>query len=154
MSVHQQFINESFKMVSILEHGGDFVFTQFGLTVKTYGVLYMISSGINTSRELLSDTYGSKPNMTKKIKSLEDNGFITREVDKNDKRVWRFFLTKKASDVLKKIHPIYEECNKHIFTHIETKDIQTALSVIAQVLENLKTMDDQINCDMLEKKKK
>jgi hypothetical protein len=72
MTEKQLLINEMFKLVSILEHNGDFIFEQFGLTVKTYGLLYMISTGINTSRDLLNGTYGSKPNMAKKIKTLEE----------------------------------------------------------------------------------
>ncbi|MEI6773850.1 MAG: hypothetical protein WCL18_03385 [bacterium] len=42
------------------------------MTVKTYAILYLISTGVNTSKDLLNGSYGSKPNMTKKIKMLEN----------------------------------------------------------------------------------
>jgi DNA-binding MarR family transcriptional regulator len=103
MNSRQSVINELFKLVALLENSGDFIFAPIGLTVKTYAVLSLISTGIDTSRDLLAGTYGSKPNMTKKLKFLEENGFIQRFVDEHDKRVFRFSLTKKSYDSLKKI---------------------------------------------------
>ncbi|MEI7919434.1 MAG: hypothetical protein WCH65_04480 [bacterium] len=44
MTQRQQFINETFKLVAILENTGDFIFSQVGLTVKTYSILYLIST--------------------------------------------------------------------------------------------------------------
>ncbi|MEI6673518.1 MAG: hypothetical protein WCL02_09920 [bacterium] len=42
------------------------------MTVKTYAILYLISTGTDTSKDLLNGSYGSKPNMAKKIKILEE----------------------------------------------------------------------------------
>ncbi len=150
MTLRQNFINESFKMVAILEHGGDFAFAQFWLTAKTYGLLSMISNGINTSRDLLCGTYGSKPNMTKKLKTLEENDFISREVDKHDKRVWRFSLTQKAYDILEKLNPVYDHCNKKIFDNIDEQHIHIALEVIEKCIKNLYNMKDEDleNCSL------
>lgn len=61
----QIFINEIFKLVAILENSWDYIFSQVWLTVKTYWILYLISTWINTSRDLLTWTYWSKPNMAK-----------------------------------------------------------------------------------------
>ena len=49
----QDYINETFKLVAILENAADTMFVQVGLTVKLYGVLYLISTGTNTSKALL-----------------------------------------------------------------------------------------------------
>ena len=133
----QKFINETFKFVSILENTWDFIFSQVWLTVKTYSILYFISIWHDTSKDLLNGTYGSKPNMTKKLKFLEENGFIKREIDKNDKRVFRFSMTQKALDSIQKISPIYEEALRRLFIWIDEKNIECSYNVIEQALKNM-----------------
>ncbi len=44
MNKKQDFINELFKFVTLLENSGDFIFSQVGLTVKNYQILYLIST--------------------------------------------------------------------------------------------------------------
>lgn len=138
MSIKQDFINETFKFVSILENSWDFIFSQVWLTVKTYGILHLISTWINTSKDLLTWTYWTKPNMTKKLKFLEENLFIERQIDKVDKRVFRFNLTKKAIKSLKIIWPIYEKSISVLFNWIEEKKVKESLEVIKSILENIK----------------
>lgn len=133
----QKFINETFKFVSILENTWDFIFSQVWLTVKTYSILYFISIWLDTSRDLLNWTYWSKPNMTKKLKFLEENGFITREIDKIDKRVFRFSMTQKALDSIQKISPIYEEALRRLFIWINEEKIECSYNVIEQALKNM-----------------
>ena len=139
MTQRQQFINETFKLVAILESAWDFIFSQVGLTVKTYAILYLISTGINTSKDLLNGSYGSKPNMAKKIRMLEENKFITRSIDKKDKRIFRFTATEKAQKSLKKVGPIYEKNIAEIFGGIKDKEIETAFTVVTKCLKNLMT---------------
>jgi DNA-binding MarR family transcriptional regulator len=134
----QLFVNEMFTLVAILENTWDFIFSQVGLTVKTYAILYLISTGINTSKDLLNGSYGSKPNMTKKIKMLEDNGFVKRTIDQHDKRIFRFTITKKAEKNIQKIGPIYEKNIAMIFEWITNKELHIGFELISRCLENLK----------------
>lgn len=136
MTNKQLFINEIFKLVAILENSWDFIFSQVWLTVKTYWILYLISTWINTSRDLLTWTYWSKPNMTKKLKFLEENGFIERRIDKIDKRVFRFNLTEKAIKSLEIIWPIYEKNISMLFEWIEESIIKESLKMIKSILKN------------------
>ncbi len=143
----QKFINNSFKFVAILENSWDFIFNKVGLTVKTYGVLHMISTGLDTSKDLLTWTYWSKPNMTKKIKALEENGFIIREIDEKDKRVFRFKTTIKANKALKKISPIYEDIVWKIFEWVEHEELGIAYNVVIKCLENLENRKRENKCN-------
>ena len=131
-----------FKLVAILENTWDFIFSQVGLTVKTYAILYLISTGIDTSKDLLNGSYGSKPNMAKKIKMLEKKWFIHREIDKQDKRIIRFSTTTKAQKSIKEVTPIYEKNISMIFDRIKDKELEISFEVISKCLKNLKiTMD-------------
>ena len=115
MNPRQDFINHAFKFVAILENSGDFIFRPVGLTVKTYAVLQLIATGLDTSKALLGGTYGSKPNMAKKLNFLEDSGFISRSIDTKDKRIFRFQLTQKALEAIEKISPTYDRVTSMIF---------------------------------------
>ncbi len=134
----QIFINEIFKLVAILENSWDYIFSQVWLTVKTYWILYLISTWTNTSRDLLTWTYWSKPNMAKKLKFLEENWFINRNIDLEDKRIFRFTMTKKAINTLEKISPIYEKNISRLFDNIDDETLKNSLWVVDQMINNLK----------------
>ena len=136
MNNKQNFINELFKFVTLLENSGDFIFSQVGLTVKTYQILYLISTWLDTSKSLLGGSYGSKPNMAKKLRFLEENAFITRSIDLKDKRVFRFMLTKKWNQAMQKVSPIYENAISEIFDWINDKNIEVWQSIINKCLQN------------------
>ena len=136
MNQKQNFINELFKFITLLENSWDFIFSQVWLTVKNYQILYLISTGLNTSKSLLGWSYGSKPNMAKKLRFLEENAFITRSIDNNDKRVFRFTLTKKWIESMKIVAPIYENAISEVFKWISDKDIEIGQSMIEKCLKN------------------
>lgn len=136
MNQKQNFINELFKFITLLENSWDFIFSQVWLTVKNYQILYLISHGLDTSKSLLNWSYGSKPNMTKKIKFLEDNGFITRHIDTLDKRVFRFLVTKKGNDAMKTISPIYEDAITEIFHWITDSEMQIWQKIVDSCIKN------------------
>ena len=133
----QTLIDELFRFVALLEHSGDFIFAPVWLTVKTYTVLYLISKGIDTSSLLLAGSYGSKPNMTKKLKFLEENGFISRSVDADDRRVFHFHLTKKSEEALREITPSYENALREVFRGIQASDIALVTKVVTKSSDTL-----------------
>jgi DNA-binding MarR family transcriptional regulator len=139
MDKKQDLINEIFKFVTLLENSGDFIFSQVGLTVKNYQILYLISTGLDTSKSLLGWSYGSKPNMAKKLRFLEDNNFVIRTIDLVDKRVFRFTLTKKWNKAMETVAPLYEHAVRGIFEGINDTDMQVCQSLIEKCMKNLST---------------
>ncbi len=136
MNKKQDFINELFKFVTLLENSGDFIFSQVGLTVKNYQILYLISTWLDTSKSLLGWSYGSKPNMAKKLRFLEENGLITRSIDSVDKRVFRFILTKKWNQAMRTVSPIYENAISMVFEGVNEKEILISANIIQRCLQN------------------
>ena len=136
MNKKQDFVNELFKFVTLLENSGDFIFSQVGLTVKNYQILYLISTGLDTSKSLLGWSYGSKTNMAKKIRFLEENKFVTRSIDPIDKRVFRFTITKKWNEAMQIISPIYEDAISMVFAGVNEKDIIVGENMIQKCLQN------------------
>lgn len=137
MNKKQEFINELFKLVSILENSWEFIFEEWWLTIKNYGVLYLISTWCDTSQKLLNGSYWSKPNMTKKLRTLEDKWYIERKIDEKDKRVFKFTLTQKADEAIKKITPLYDTASDFIFFWVKSAEFENAFKVVEKCIKNL-----------------
>lgn len=58
--------------------------------------------------------YINKSNVTRQLTVLEQNGFIKREPDKDDKRIMRVYPTQKAEEAAPQILDILGEWNKYI----------------------------------------
>jgi DNA-binding MarR family transcriptional regulator len=78
-----------------------------GLTAKQYALLCAVrmSSEI-TTRDLTVMLGKAQPAITQMLNRLERNGFITREVNLDDKRKREIRLTDKADDVIRSVEPV------------------------------------------------
>jgi len=97
----------------------------------------LISTGTNTSKDLLAGTYGTRANMAKKIKFLEENNLIERYVDVHDKRIFHFSLTQKAIEVLDKISPFYDDAIHALFSRTSETQIHNALVLLDTLFRNI-----------------
>jgi DNA-binding MarR family transcriptional regulator len=75
--------------------------------------------------------------MAKKLKFLETNNFIKREVDEYDGRVFRFSLTKKSIESIEKIDTSYNEAIACIFHGSSEIEISLVSQHITKWTENL-----------------
>jgi len=75
--------------------------------------------------------------MAKKLKMLEENKFITRSVDRKDKRIFRFSTTQKAQTSIKKVGPIYEKNIAMIFEGVKNEELDICLNIVKKCLKNL-----------------
>lgn len=78
-----------------------------GLTAKQYALLRAIERSSDITTTTLTELLGkAQPAITQMLNRLEDNGFITREVNAADKRKRELKLTRKAQKVLESVDPI------------------------------------------------
>ena len=83
--------------------------------------------------------------MTKKLRSLEAAGFVKREHDPDDKRVFCFLLTDYGRQVLDQLNPIYEASVQSLFTGVSEKDLESGFSVLQRLLKNLEMYGNSHN---------
>lgn len=77
--------------------------------------LMILSQNNGISQEELSDLLKiDKATTAKAVKKLEDEGYLTREVDSTDKRAYQVFLTDKALKVIPIIHETVRDWEKII----------------------------------------
>lgn len=80
---------------------------EHGLTAKQYALLRAVERSDDITTTNLTDLLGkAQPAITQMLNRLEKNGFITREVNPNDKRKRELRLTDKAEEVLKSVEPV------------------------------------------------
>lgn len=78
-----------------------------GLTAKQYALLRAIERSSDITTTTLTELLGkAQPAITQMLNRLEDNGFITREINTADKRKRELKLTRKAQKVLESVDPI------------------------------------------------
>lgn len=75
------------------------------------------------------------------IDRLEKTGFVERRADPSDRRRWRLYLTPKAHAVVDEMEVIAGELRDDSLRGIERNDLDTLMSVLNQIKENLATLD-------------
>ena len=99
-----------------------------------YALLNIGEEGIHSTK--LAPKMGMEPrSLTRMIKSLEENGLLTKEVDPTDKRLVRLMLTeegKRKRDVAKSV---VLKFNESVYSEIDEKDIATTFKVLTKVNE-------------------
>jgi len=78
------------------------------------------------------------PTISKTLASMENQGWITRVVDENDKREKKVGLTNKAKDHLSIWTHVASNINQEALAGIASEDIAAVDRVLNQVLTNLK----------------
>jgi DNA-binding MarR family transcriptional regulator len=80
---------------------------EHGLTAKQYALLRAVERSDDITTTSLTELLGkAQPAITQMLNRLEKNGFITREVNPNDKRKRELKLTRKAEKVLDSVEPV------------------------------------------------
>ncbi|MCC7509568.1 MAG: winged helix-turn-helix transcriptional regulator [Planctomycetes bacterium] len=80
---------------------------EHGLTAKQYALLRAIERSADITTTSLTELLGkAQPAITQMLNRLENNGFITREINAQDKRKRELKLTRKSQKVLEAVQPI------------------------------------------------
>lgn len=88
-------------------------------------------------RQLSEITLKDRPNITRIINILVKNGYVERRSDKNKRKVFKIFLTKKAKDLFPKFEEITKNYRKLMTQGICEDELRVCLNVLNKVLANL-----------------
>ncbi len=94
--------------------------------------LMMIYDNPNCSQDDLVNIYGeSKANMAKSLKKLEEQEYIVREVNPNNRRKYMLKTTKKADELVPKIRQISLEWEEKVGINREDYELKEKIRKIA-----------------------
>ena len=127
------------KLVSMIARGHAIYINhhiaEYGLNATQLHLLYEISTHDDINQEKISLRCNiNKVAVARSIKKLEDNGFVVRQIDENNRRQNKVSLTPKGEETLKKAVRILEQWENEVILergYIEKELLQQILKEIA-----------------------
>jgi len=111
----------------------------FDITLEEVGVLVLLSKEEGIKQTQLSSILGKdKAIITRTLNKLDLDGYVIRRQDKNDRRVFRSYLTKSGQQLLESMRPIVNDLIQFAHKDISQKDYEITRKVLRQIIDNLK----------------
>jgi DNA-binding MarR family transcriptional regulator len=77
-----------------------------------------------------------KASIAKAVRPLEKEGYIRREVDENDKRAYKVYLTQKAFDIREELFEVINEWENTLLSDLSDSDKELFLKFLKKVALN------------------
>lgn len=103
-----------------------------GSMAMGYALLNIDEEGTPSTK--LAPKMGMEPrSLTRMIKALEENEFITKKLDDQDKRLVKLFLTKKGKEKRNEAKKAVLGFNEKVYQSIPKEDLETTFDVLSKV---------------------
>nr|WP_288565017.1 MarR family transcriptional regulator [uncultured Romboutsia sp.] len=86
-----------------------------------------------SQEELAENLHIDKGTTCRAIKKLEEESFLIRVKDENDKRAYKLYLTEKSKDMEDNIKGILYEWEKHISKDLSQEEVDFLLTVLKKI---------------------
>ena len=96
-------------------------------------------TGVELTRLLSYD----KAAISRSADSLEQEGYIVRERDKDDARKQRFYFTEKGREMEARILSVYDEVSELMTQGISEKKVKSCLDTLSAIHENTSKLREQ-----------
>lgn len=107
-----------------------------GLTQTQFGILDVLYClGEKTVNEIKEKTLGTSGNLTVVLKNMERDGLIARIVCPNDKRSFRFSITKKGREVFEDVLPKHRTLLEDVFGIYTEEERETLITLLKKFKE-------------------
>lgn len=103
----------------------------------SYIIVISKNQGISQD-ELAAELCINKSSVTRGLVNLEEQGYIERKADDDDKRILRVYPTQKMNAMLPKVREVLREWNKYLTDDIDENEIEIFQSVLERVTEKAK----------------
>jgi DNA-binding MarR family transcriptional regulator len=119
-----------------------------GLTGAQYNVLRILR-GAGTAglacREIGERMISRDPDITRLLDRMEKRGLITRERQRDDRRVIKTFATASGLQILKTLDQPVRELHQKQFRHLSAKKLSTLAAMLAELQAELQRA--RVGCD-------
>ena len=111
---------------------------EYGITYSQYHVLRRIWKGKNSVSELSECMLVSRPNISRAVEELVNEGLAYRERDPKDRRVVYLSLTEEGNDLITRLHARNDEFMEGLFSNYsdaELKEMEKSFLSLEKILE-------------------
>lgn len=103
------------------------------LTAKQVLVLELIKSGIRSTKEIASHLEISASAVSQILNKLEDNSYIKRELNKENRRETLLYLDQRAEDYFKSLLNLENEINEKVYEKLSMEDLQELVRILEKL---------------------
>jgi DNA-binding MarR family transcriptional regulator len=108
------------------------------ITQEQWFVLNKLGWEDGQTQTALGDSiFSDRPNLTRILATMENNGWIRRVTDSEDARKTRVHLTASGRKLEERFAALVPEARKTVFRNISTEDIETVMRVLEQLEANI-----------------
>lgn len=108
------------------------------VTPEQWAVLIRLWEEDGRTQSALSDaTFRDRPTMSRIVDGMETRGLVERRSDEGDARVRRIFLTRRGTQLRKKLVPAVERIVLHAVRGIDEEALVTTRATLRRMFENL-----------------
>lgn len=97
---------------------------------------FLARNGGVTQEELSKRLVVNKSNVTRNLQFLEENGFIYRVSDENDKRINRIYLSEKGENILPKIREKMKVFNENVCLNLNEEEVIMLNTLFEKIAKN------------------
>jgi DNA-binding MarR family transcriptional regulator len=118
-----------------LLRGSQKLLRPYGLTAAQFNVLNLIarSEAGMSQRELSDKLVVDRSNVTGLLDRMEKAGWVRREDDPDDRRIYRVSLTVSGRKLWEKVHPLYLDAVAEITAGLSGKQISDSVDLLSQL---------------------
>ncbi|OGI00065.1 MAG: hypothetical protein A2039_00275 [Candidatus Melainabacteria bacterium GWA2_34_9] len=110
----------------------------FAITPEQFGILFFLSKEDGLyQRQLAKILLKDRPNITRLVDILEERGFVYREIDPNNRRIFKVFITEAGRTQVTEIHPLLLEIQNKATDGIKYEESESVKKILGKVCENL-----------------
>lgn len=111
---------------------------QYNISPEQWFLLFRLYEEDGRSQKELADQHAYDfPNITRLIDALSKKNFVKRQVDPEDRRKHRIFLTAEGHQLMNEIFPRVKELRQEIFNGISQEELTTMVSTLRKIEANL-----------------
>lgn len=111
---------------------------EFGISKVQWSVLYYLGFNENISVCQLANMMKSKhSSATRLLSRMEQEGYVQRTKDSEDRRITHLKLTDKGHHIRKKVLPICEEISYRAINNIPQKEVEIYREVLDKLVNNI-----------------
>lgn len=129
------------KYISILYRSGTMYFNKnfndYKIGSGQYMFLLFLSNNEGVTQEEIScKLYIDKGTTAKALKKLEEQGYVKRAVDENDKRAYKVYLTDEGKNSIDSIYKILVNWNNILTYDFSEEEKEVALKLLKRMINN------------------
>jgi len=110
----------------------------FNMTPEQFGILFFLSKEDGMyQRQLAKISLKDRPNITRLIDILEKKGFVHREVDPENRRIFKVFITEEGRKQVEEIHPLLLKIQSKALKGISNEERESIKKILEKICENM-----------------